>query len=259
MLIDTHAHLYFNHFDADREDVIQRAFDAGVKKIINIGVDLDTCRQSIELAEKNAGLFAAVGIHPNDSTKLDENSLATLMEFTRHPKVVAIGEIGLDFYRERAPIEIQRQAFRKQIALAKDEALPMVIHNRQAVREILDILKEEGTEGLGGVFHCFSEDERIAEEVLEMGFHISFTGNLTFKKSNLPQVAQMVPLERLLLETDSPLLSPEPKRGRRNEPAHVVYIAQKLAEIKGSDVSEIEKITTDNAVSLFGLGHEEIA
>ncbi|MFQ5863774.1 MAG: TatD family hydrolase [bacterium] len=253
MLIDTHAHLYFNHFDGDREQVIQRAFEAGVKKVINIGIDLETCRQCMEMAEKHTSLFATVGIHPNDSTKLDEKSLATLKEFAQHPKVVAIGEIGLDFYRERAPVEIQRQAFRNQIALAKDVALPIVIHNRQAVRQILDILKQEGTEGLGGVFHCFSEDEQIAEEVLELGFHISFTGNLTFKNSELPEVAKVVPLERLLLETDSPFLSPAPKRGRRNEPAHVIYIAQKLAEIKGTNFDEIERITTENAIRLFGV------
>ncbi|MFQ5823372.1 MAG: TatD family hydrolase [bacterium] len=256
MLTDTHAHLYFNHFDDDRDDVIQRAFDAGVKKIINIGIDLETCLQSIEMAEKHQGVYAAVGIHPNDSTKLDDEALATLKEFTRHPKVVAVGEIGLDFYRDHVPIEIQRQAFRKQIALAKDVNLPIIIHNRQAGWEILDILKAESTVGLGGVFHCFSENERMAEEVLDFGFHISFTGNLTFKKSDLSKVARMVPLERLLLETDSPFLSPEPKRGRRNEPSHVVYIAQKLAEIKGSDLAEIENITANNAMRLFGLDRD---
>jgi TatD DNase family protein len=258
MLIDTHAHLYFNHFDEDREEVIQRAFEVGVKMIINIGIDLETCEQCIALADEHAGVFAAVGIHPNDSAKLDENALLSLKEFTRHAKVVAIGEIGLDFYRDRAPVEIQTEAFRQQIVLAKEAGLPIVIHNRQAIAEILEILKSEGTDGLAGVFHCFSEDESWAEEVLDLGFHISFTGNLTFKKSGLAKVANMVPLERLLLETDSPFLSPEPKRGRRNEPAHVLYIAQKLAEIKGVSVSEIEKITTENAVHLFGLRLEEM-
>lgn len=258
MLIDTHAHLYFNHFDQDREEVIQRAFEAGVKKIINIGIDLETSQQCIEMAEKQAGLFAAVGIHPNDSTKMDEKALAALKEFTHHPKVVAIGEIGLDFYRDRSPVETQRKAFRSQIKLAKEVARPIVIHNREAIREILDLLNSERTEGLRGVFHCFSEEERLAEEVLELGFHISFTGNLIFKNSKLPEVAKMVPLERLLLETDSPFLSPEPRRGRRNEPAHVVYIAQKLSEIKEIEVSELQRITTTNAERLFGLGDEQM-
>jgi TatD DNase family protein len=255
MLIDTHAHLYYSQFDADRHEIIQRAFDANVKQIVNIGTDIETCRQSVELAEKYDGLFAVAGIHPNDAKKFDDKILRQIKEFCRHPKVVAVGEIGLDFYREWCPVEIQKLAFRQQIKLAKEVGLPIVIHNRQAGREILDILKSEGTDGLTGVFHCFSEDLRIAEEVLELGFYISFTGNITFKKSELPAVAKIVPLDRLLLETDSPFLSPEPKRGRRNEPAHVVYIAQKLAEIKEVELAKLEEITTANAERLFKLGN----
>ncbi|MFQ5708517.1 MAG: TatD family hydrolase [bacterium] len=258
MLIDTHAHLYFEQFEEDREQVIQRALQAGVEKIINIAVDLETAEQSIRLAEAHSGLFAAVGIHPNDASQLANGTLAALREYSRHPKVVAIGEIGLDFYRDRTPRAAQERAFRQQISLARQVGLPIVIHNRQAIGAILDILRTEGTEGLRGVFHCFSESAQFAEQVLEMGFHISFTGNLTFKKSELPAVAQVVPLERLLLETDSPFLSPEPKRGRRNEPARVLHIARKLAEIKGTDVAEIERITTENAVQLFGLGAKDM-
>ncbi|MFQ5675799.1 MAG: TatD family hydrolase, partial [bacterium] len=206
------------------------------------------------LAEKYTGLFAAVGIHPNDSTKLDDSSLAALRELSRHNKVVAIGEIGLDFYRDYSPVEVQERAFREQIRLAREVDLPVVIHNREAGREIIDVLKSEGTNDLNGVFHCFSEDTEIANEVLALGFHVSFTGNLTFKKSQLPEVAEMVPLDRLLLETDCPFLSPEPKRGRRNEPAHVVYIAEKLAEIKGVTVNALTELTTANAARLFRLG-----
>ncbi len=254
MLIETHAHLYFDQFDEDREQVIQRAEEAGVKRIINIAVDLETSRQCIELAENYEGLFATIGIHPNDSTKLDSSSLSELGELSRHQKVVAIGEIGMDFYWDRCPAEVQERAFREQIGLAKEVGLPIVIHNREASREIVHVLKSEGTDGLSGVFHCFSDDKKAAEEVLDLGFHISFTGNLTFKKSRLPEVAEMVPLDKLLLETDCPFLSPEPKRGRRNEPAHVVYIAQKLAEIKKVTFEEITEITTSNAKRLFGLG-----
>ncbi len=259
MLIDTHAHLYYHQFDNDRHEVIQRAFDANVKQIINIGTDIETSRQSIDLAEKYGGLFAVAGIHPNDAKKFDDKALQQLKEFCRHPKVVAVGEIGLDFYRDWAPVEVQRQAFRQQIKLAKEMGLPIVIHNRQAGREIIDILKCEGTDGLTGVFHCFSEDVRIAEEVLELGFYISFTGNITFKKSELPAVAKIVPLDRLLLETDSPFLSPEPKRGRRNEPAHVMYIAQKLVEINEVEVAKLEEITTANAERLFKLHSRKMA
>ncbi|MFQ5771486.1 MAG: TatD family hydrolase [bacterium] len=258
MLIDTHAHLYFAQFDEDRDEVIQRAFAANVKKIITIGIDLETCRKAIALAEKYDGLYAAVAIHPNDATKFNDRVVAEVKELSRHPKVVAIGEIGLDFYRNRSTAEMQKQAFYQQLKLAKEVDLPIIIHNRQAGREILDVLQLEGTEGLTGVFHCFSENKMIAEEILQVGFHISFTGNLTFKKSELPAVAQSVPLNRLLLETDSPFLSPEPKRGRRNEPAHVVYIAQKLAEITDTNLSELEKITTANALRLFRLGDKEM-
>nr|NIR49990.1 TatD family hydrolase [candidate division KSB1 bacterium]NIR68606.1 TatD family hydrolase [candidate division KSB1 bacterium]NIS25443.1 TatD family hydrolase [candidate division KSB1 bacterium]NIT72335.1 TatD family hydrolase [candidate division KSB1 bacterium]NIU26119.1 TatD family hydrolase [candidate division KSB1 bacterium] len=212
----------------------------------------------LELAEEYDGLYAAVGIHPNDSTRLNDHSLSELRELTQHDKAVAIGEIGLDFYWDKSPVHVQEQAFRAQINLAKELGLPIVIHNREAGREILDVLKSEGTEGLAGMFHCFSEDKVIAEEVLAVGFHISFTGNLTFKKSELPEVANLVPLTRLLLETDSPFLSPEPKRGRRNEPSHVAFIANKLAEIKGVDVTELRRVTTENAHKLFGLGQKDM-
>jgi len=254
MLIETHAHLYFDQFDEDREQVIQRADEAGVKKIINIAVDLESSKQCIELAEKYEGLFATVGIHPNDSTKLGRDSLLELRELCGHKKVVAIGEIGMDFYWDRCPAEVQERAFREQIRLAKEVGLPIVIHNREAAPQIIEVLKSEDASELSGVFHCFSEDTAIAKEVLDLEFHISFTGNLTFKRSQLPEVAEMVPLDKLLLETDCPFLSPEPKRGRRNEPAHVVYIAQKLAEIKKVEFAELAEVTTSNANRLFGLG-----
>jgi TatD DNase family protein len=254
MLIDTHAHLYFDWFDQDRDEVITRAQAADVGKIISIAIDLETSRKCIELAETHDGIFATAGIHPNDSTQLSDKALEELSEFCRHPKVVAVGEIGLDFYRDTSPQEIQFEAFRQQIRLAKKCRLPIVIHNREAAQQILEVLQSEGTDGLTGVFHCFSENTDIARQVMEMDFYISFTGNLTFKKSKLPEVARFVPLDRLLLETDSPFLSPEPKRGRRNEPAHVCHIAEKLAEIHETSLQEISEITTSTAVRLFGLG-----
>ncbi len=255
-MIETHAHLYFDRFDADRDQVIQRAFDAGVRKIINIGIDIDTSLACIELAERHTGLFATVGIHPNDSMKLDDKSLAQLRELSRHEKVVAIGEIGLDFHWDTCPVDVQKQAFHQQIRLAKDVGLPIVIHNREAGPEILELLDSAGTDGLSGVFHCFSENAEIAEQALQLGFHISFTGNLTFKKSMLPEVAAAIPTERLLLETDCPFLSPEPKRGKRNEPAHVVHIARKIAEIKGIELATLVATTSANAEALFRL-HEK--
>ncbi|RMF60236.1 MAG: TatD family deoxyribonuclease, partial [Calditrichaeota bacterium] len=169
MLIDTHAHLYFEHFDADREEVIRRAREGNVARIINIGVDLPTSRRCIEMAEQHPGLFAAVGVHPNDSADFGDEAIAALKELAGHPRVVAIGEIGLDFYRDRSPAELQERAFRMQIRLAKEVGLPIVIHNRSAGWEILRVLESEGTDGLRGVFHCFSEDAELAERVLEMG------------------------------------------------------------------------------------------
>ncbi len=258
MLTDTHAHLYFDRFDDDRDVVIERAFEQGVEKIINIAIDIETSQRCIELAEQHKGLFATVGIHPNDASKLDEANLAALRELSHHRKVAAIGEIGMDFYWDTCPRTMQEQAFRRQIRLAKETGLPIVIHNREAGRAILDVLKSEGTDGLAGVFHCFSESAAIAETVLALGFHISFTGNVTFKNSTLPAVAEIVPLERLLLETDCPFLAPAPKRGKRNEPAYVVHIAEKLAEIKGVTSAEIAAQTTRNAHELFGLGNKDM-
>lgn len=259
MLIETHAHLTFDRFDEDREAVIERAFEKGVGKIINVATDVESSKRCIELAEGQDGLFATVGIHPNDSEKLNAAALAKLHELSHHPKVVAIGEIGMDFYRDTCPPAAQEGAFREQIRFAKESGLPIVIHNREAGAQIVAVLRSEGTTDLaGGVFHCFSGDRQMAEAVLELGFHISFTGNLTFKKSELPRVARAVPLERLLLETDCPFLSPEPKRGRRNEPANVVYIAEKLAGIKGMAFSEIATATTRNANRLFGLGEKDM-
>ena len=253
MIIDTHAHLYFDRFDEDRDAVIRRASESGVKKIINIAVDLDSARSCVRLAEEYDGLYAAVGIHPNDAQLFDDETRDELKSLTEHPKVVAIGEIGMDYYWDKTPPALQEMVFRKQIQLAKDVGLPIIIHNRNAARDILNVLKSEGVEGLTGVFHCFSEDAVFANDVLALGFHVSFTGNLTFKNSTLPAVAKVIPLQRLLLETDCPFLSPEPRRGRRNEPAHVIHIAKKLAEIKGLTPGEICDETTVNAVKLFGL------
>ena len=257
-MIDTHAHLYWQSFDDDRNAVIERAFKQGVEKIINIATDLDTAQQCIVLAEEYEGLYATAGIHPNDAGKFDDRTIPVLKEFLQHPKVVAIGEIGLDFYRDWCAREIQERVFREQIRLAKETGRPIIIHNRDAGREIIDVLKSEGFNNLKGVFHCFSEDLKIAQEILEIGFFISFTGNLTFKKSRLPEVAMQIPLEKLLLETDCPFLSPEPKRGRRNEPANVGYIAEKLAEYKNLPLEELVIATTINAVNLFGLGEKDM-
>ncbi|MGH7453192.1 MAG: TatD family hydrolase [bacterium] len=258
IFIDTHAHLQLSHFDADREEVIQRASAAGVEKIIVVSTDVTSSRQSLQLTEKYPGLFAAVGIHPTDCSKATEEDFAIIVELARHPQVVAIGEIGLDFYWKPFSQEVQKRAFIRQMHLAQELRKPVIIHNREAGAAILQTLHDAGINHLSGVFHCFSENIEYAQRVLALGCHISFTGNLTYKKSTLPEVAAQVPLERLLLETDAPFMTPMPHRGKRNEPAYTVHIAEKLAEIKKISLAEVAKQTTANAIGLFDLGTEGI-
>jgi TatD DNase family protein len=254
--IDTHAHLQISHFDADREAVIQRAFEAGVEKIIVVSTDAASSRQSLQLAEKYPGLFAAVGIHPTDCGKATDEDFAVIAELARHPKAVAIGEIGLDFYWKPFSQETQQRAFIRQLHLAQELRKPVIIHNREAGAAILQTLHNAGINHLSGVFHCFSENGEYVQRVLAFGCYISFTGNLTYKKSTLPDVAAQVPLERLLLETDAPFMAPMPHRGKRNEPAYTVHIAEKLAEIKKLPMEEVARQTTENALQLFKLSAE---
>ncbi len=254
--IDTHAHLQLSHFDADREEVIQRARAAGVEKIIVVSMDVTSSRQSLQLAEKYPGLFAAVGIHPTDCGKATDEDFAMIVELARHPKVVAIGEIGMDFYWRPFSQEVQQRAFIRQLRLAQELRKPVIIHNREAGAAILQTLHDAGINHLFGVFHCFSENVEYAQRVLALNCHISFTGNLTYKKSILPEVAAQVPLERLLLETDAPFMTPMPHRGKRNEPAYTVHIAEKLAEINKISLADVALQTTTNAIGLFDLGTE---
>jgi TatD DNase family protein len=252
-MIDTHAHLILEQFDGDRDEVLKRAHEAGVAQIICVGTNLEDSAAGVELAGRHPGVFAAVGVHPSDSAAFDSAAIERLRELSRHPRVVAVGEIGLDFYRDHVPPEKQREAFQAQIALAREVQLPIIVHNRVATAEILQTLRDLGSENLSGVLHCFSGDLEDAKQALSLGFLVSFAGNLTYKKSTLPEVALEVPLERQLLESDSPFLAPLPKRGKRNEPAFVVHTAQWLAELKGVDLATVERTTTANARRLFRL------
>jgi TatD DNase family protein len=252
-LIDTHAHLQLAHFDEDRDAVLQRALDSGVAKIITIGTDLASSRQAIALAERYNGVFAAVGIHPTDCGNATEADYEEIRKLAQHPRVVAIGEIGLDFYWKDVAPEPQRRAFVRQLTLAREMNKPVIIHNREAGEAILQTLREENIHELRGVFHCFSENAEFARRVLDLGSYISFTGNLTYKKSILPEVAAQIPLDRIMVETDAPFMAPVPHRGKRNEPAYVAQIAAKLAEIKKLPAAEIARITAENADRLFGL------
>ncbi|HIC92753.1 MAG TPA: TatD family deoxyribonuclease, partial [Anaerolineae bacterium] len=209
-LTDTHAHLDFPQFDGDREEVIERALAAGVRRIINVGADLASSRRAVALAEAHPPIYAAVGVHPHDAKTLTDEALAELLGLARHPKVVAIGEIGLDFYRDLSPREAQRQAFERQLALARELGLPVIVHDRNAHAEVMDVLRRRG---LRGVLHCFSGDLEMARQAIEMGFYISVAGPATFKNAKrLPEIVRQLPLERLLIETDCPYLAPHPHR-----------------------------------------------
>ncbi|MBN1660884.1 MAG: TatD family hydrolase [Anaerolineae bacterium] len=261
MLIDTHAHLDFHQFDHDRDAVLRRARDAGVRTIITIGTDVATSRAAVNLAARYAGLFATVGMHPHDAKALDGEALAALRDLGRRPEVVAIGEIGLDFYRDRSPHDVQRRAFRAQLAWAAALGKPVVIHDRDAHDEVMSILvdwaaglKRTPLAGRAGVLHTFSGDVSMARRALAAGFYISVSGPVTYKNArDLPDVVRTVPLDRLLVETDCPFLAPEPHRGKRNEPAYVSFVASRIADLKGVPIDQVARATTENARRLFQL------
>jgi TatD DNase family protein len=256
MLIDTHAHLQLKDYNDDRELVIQRAIKNDVDAIITIGTDILSSAEAYQLSQKFAVVYASVGIHPNDSMKVNGEDISKIEDLAQKEKVVAIGEIGLDYYRMGATKEKQKMALRKQIRLARKLNLPLIIHNREAHDDILNILKEEKGEEVSGVFHSFSGTTKFLESILAKNYHVSFTGPVTFKNTNYNQLIDHVPLEQLLLETDSPFLAPVPFRGKRNEPAYIKYIAEKIAQIKGVTLEKLSEITSENARNLFRLRNQ---
>jgi TatD DNase family protein len=259
MFIDSHAHIDGEEFDADRDEVVGRARVAGVRAILNVGTGdphSGVLERAVAVAEKYEGVFAAVGVHPHDARLYDEAAESRLRDLLMgRERVVALGEIGLDFHYDNSPREVQRTVFASQLRLARQVGLPVVIHSREADSETVEILRSEYAGAARvGVMHCFGGDLTMAEEVLELGFMISFAGNVTFKKAeNLRDVARVVPLEHLLVETDCPFLSPVPFRGRRNEPAHVVETARFVAGLKGVEPEEFGRVTSENFARLFGL------
>lgn len=254
MLFDTHVHLNVSHFDEDREQVIHRAKEAGVEWMTVIGFDRETIEKAIELAETYDWMYASVGWHPVDAIDFTDQDLCKLQELASHPKVVALGEMGLDYHWDKSPKGTQQEVFRKQIRLAKEVELPIIIHNREATEDILTILKEEKADEIGGIMHCYNDSVDYVDRCLEMNFYISLGGPVTFKNAPLPkQVATYVPENRLLIETDCPFLAPHPNRGKRNEPAYVRLVVEKIAELRGISVGELAEITTNNARQVFGL------
>ena len=258
LFIDSHAHIDGAEYDADRDEVVQRARGAGVRAILTVGTGdphSGALERAVALAEQYDDVYAAIGTHPHDARLFDDQAEAKIKELTKSPRVIAWGEIGLDYHYDNSPRDVQRDAFSRQLWLAQDVGLPVILHTREAEDDTIEILQSEwGASGLPGIMHCFSGSLRLAERALELGFMISFAGVLTFKKADeLRDVARQIPQDRLLIETDCPYLTPVPFRGKRNEPAHVIEVARSLAVIHGKDLEEIGEITTNNFKRLFGL------
>lgn len=254
MLIDTHAHLQDENLLPDIDQVLDRAEEAGIEKIICVGYDMESSQQALQLARKYQQVAAVAGIHPHEAEGINDKMLADLYRMAEDPLVLAIGEIGLDYYRDLSPRDKQADAFRAQIKIACELCKPIVIHDRDAHQDVLDIIKKEKAGRNEGIMHCYSGHWPLAMELMKEGFYISFAGPLTFKNAQKTrEVAIKLPLDRILVETDCPYLAPEPFRGKRNEPAYIAYVAKMLAEIRGQSETEIAYITNRNARKVFRI------
>lgn len=254
MLFDTHVHLNAWQFKEDLNEVIERAVEAGVTRMTVVGFDEETIPPAIEIAETYDFIYAAVGWHPVDAIDFKDHHLDYLREYAQHEKVVALGEMGLDYHWDKSPKDVQEKVFRAQIQLAKEVNLPIIIHNREATDDVIRILQEEKAEEVGGIMHCYSGTVEQMQPCLEMNFYISLAGPVTFKNAKLPkEVAKEVPLDRLLVETDAPYLAPHPFRGKRNEPAYVTKVAEAIAELRNMDYETICEITRKNALAIYRI------
>lgn len=253
MLFDSHAHLDDERFNDEQDEVIARAAAAGVTGILNAGADMASSERAVKLALKYPNVYAAVGMHPHDAKLMVNDDYEQLVIWSREPKVVAIGEIGLDYYYDHSPREIQKKVFIRQLELARQTGKPVIIHDRDAHADILSIVKDQG-KGISGVFHCFSGSVEMMREVLKLGFYVSIAGPVTFPKSvKLKEVAAQVPLDRLLIETDCPYLTPHPHRGKRNEPAFVRLVAEEVARLRNIELPALAEATTANVRRLFNI------
>ena len=254
MFIDSHAHLHFKEFQGEVDAVLARAQEAGVNCLINVGTDLASSREVIKLAQQHPQVFAAVGIHPHDVAAISNDDLTALAKLAQEKKVVAIGEVGLDYHYEHSPKEVQQQRLRDFIRLARETRLPLILHCRDAFADCFKILDEAEGWKVGGVFHCYTGDLETAKQIVRNGFYVSFSGIITFKKTaSLQAVVREIPEDRLLIETDCPFLAPEPHRGKRNEPAYVRLVARKVAELRGQAIEAIGQKTAQNTIRLFRL------
>lgn len=255
MLIDSHAHLDDKRFNPDRDILIKSLKENGVDLVLNIGADIKTSRASLDLAKKYDNIYAVVGVHPHSAKDLEGSDLSELRKMAKEDKVVAIGEIGLDFYYDNSPRDIQRKWFIRQVELAQELDMPIVIHSREASQETFDILKEASLKKpLRGILHSYSGSYEMAMEYIKLGFYIAIGGPVTFKNARVPkEVAKKIPLDKLLIETDSPYLTPEPYRGKRNEPMYVKYVAKTIGELRNTSYEEIARATSENLLSLLGI------
>ncbi len=252
MLFDTHAHMNDPAFDEDRESVILGLQEKGVMGFLNVGCCLESSRDCVAMAEKYPFVYASVGSHPDSADEVNEEVIAQYRQMASHPKVKAIGEIGLDYYYETIPREIQQKAFRMQMELARELKMPVIVHERNAHDDGMKIAKE--FKDVTGVFHCYSGSAEMARQLVNMGWYIGFTGVLTFKNARKAvETAESIPLDRIVLETDCPFMSPEPYRGRRNDPGYLPFMAQKLAEIRNISLEEVVEVTTNNAKHLYQI------
>jgi TatD DNase family protein len=254
ILVDTHAHLDIDEFDADREEVIERAAASGVAVIVNASFDMDSSRRSAALAAKYPNIYALAGVHPHDAGQVGQGYLEDLAALAGQPGVVALGEMGLDYYRDLSPREVQQKVFREQLALARELEMAVVIHDRDAHADVMKILKQDGISKRGGVMHCYSGSWEMAVEFMKMGFYISIAGPVTFPNAaRLKDIAVKLPLDRLLVETDCPYLAPQARRGKRNEPAYVRYVAEEIAGLRGITAESLALAASANAAAIFGL------
>ncbi len=263
-LIDTHVHLYLEAFETDRDDVVTRARAAGVVSMILPAIDVASVYQALRLCDRYPGVYAMAALHPSETRQATEADFDEIARLCEDPRVVAVGESGLDYYWDRSFVDQQQAFFRRHIRLAIEKDLPLILHNREASEDLVRILQEERAasahpERLRGIFHCFTGPAWVAEAAAELGFLLGIGGILTFKKSGLAELVRTLPLEQMVLETDAPFLAPVPQRGKRNEPAYVRYVAEKLAELKGVSLEEVARITTANARRIFRLPENQAA
>ena len=256
-MIDSHCHLNSRHFDDDREIAIARAVSDGVVSFMNIGFDRESLRDTLELVERYPFMFGAAGVHPHDAATLDDALEADVRHALDHPRIVAVGEIGLDFYRNLAPRDVQEAVFRKMIGLAREKNKPIVIHCRDAFNEVIETLASEGS-AYRGIFHAFSGDPAEAQRIFDLGFHVGIGGVVTYRNARLSETVASIPIEKIVLETDSPYLTPHPWRGKRNEPSFIAHVARMVAKIKGLSLAEVSRITNQNYLAAMGITSEAL-